>query len=370
MTVTDSTALERCAPHSTIGVVVVVLSGTSRAMTKRVGARLRIGKAPDNDLVLHDATVSRHHCEIFRRADGVLMVQDAGSRNGTRVGGARVREAELNVGTTLSVGGVDLVLKPSVEALEVLPSVHDHFGDVIGRSLAMRTLFGTLEYVAPSQAPVLLFGKSGSGKEVIARAIAKQSPRAKRAFVVVDCGAIAYNLLESELFGHVKGAFTGAHAARSGAFERADRGTVFLDEIGELPLDVQPKFLRILESGAFCKTGSNTSHRVDVRIIAATVRDLAKEVEAGRFREDLYFRLAVVPIRVPSLGERRDDIPLLVNHLLSGRAVSEDALAVLVSADWPGNVRELRNVLERACAIAGPTGRIELAHLGMQLAGY
>jgi len=364
----DSTEIER-APHasSNVGLVVVVLTGASKGVKKRLPAKLRVGKSPDNDLVLHDATVSRHHCEIERAPRGAVIVRDLGSRNGLRVGSAKVREAEIKVGTTLTIGGVDVVLQPAVESLDVLPSDHDRFGDALGASLAMRRVFGALEYIAPSDATVLLMGESGTGKDVLARSIVKKSRRAKKPLVVVDCAAMAMSLLDSELFGHVRGAYTGARAARAGAFERADGGTLFLDEIGELPIDVQPKFLRVLERGEIVPIGSNKTKTVDVRVVAATSRDLAREVAQGRFREDLYFRLAVMPVHVPPLRERREDIPALATHLAGGRALTPEALDVLVAREWPGNVRELRNVIERALALAGPDAPIALAHLGVRV---
>jgi DNA-binding NtrC family response regulator len=356
---------------SSVGFYAVVLSGNSKGTTKPVGERLRIGKATDNDLVLTDDTVSRHHCELLRASDGV-KVRDLDSTNGTKVHGARVTEAVVQAGTVLKVGEVEIVLRPAARNVEVLPSDKTWFGAAIGKSLAMRTIFGMLERIAATEATVLLEGETGTGKDVLARAIWTESARASGPFVVVDCGAVSYSLIESELFGHERGAFTGAVAARQGAFELADRGTVFLDEIGELPLDVQPKLLRVLETREFRRVGGNRPMKSDVRVLAATKRNLQREVNAGKFREDLYFRLAVVPITVPSLRSRREDIPMLVEHILKANSgsgagpaellhVSDETMQGLMAHDWPGNVRELRNVLDRAIYLARATGQTELS---------
>lgn len=349
--------------------VLAVLTGKARGTRKRLGARLRIGTASDNDLVLPDDTVSRHHCELIRQDDGVL-VRDLGSTNHTRIGQAVVREVLVEVGTTLSVGGVDVVLRAEPNGVAVPPSGSSRFGHALGPSLAMRTIFGVLEHIAPTDACVLLEGETGTGKDVLARSVHDLSPRREDPFVVVDCGAVSYNLLESELFGHERGAFTGAFAARQGAFELAGRGTLFLDEIGELPLDVQPKLLRVLESGDYRRVGSNRPQQNAARIVAATKRNLREEVARGKFREDLYFRLSVVPVTVPPLRQRREDIPALVEHFLdiarnkSAAArritVSRETLAALSAHDWPGNVRELRNVLDRAVYLATATGESDL----------
>jgi transcriptional regulator with GAF, ATPase, and Fis domain len=231
----------------------------------------------------------------------------------------------------------------------------------------MRTVFGVLERIAPTDATVLLEGETGVGKDVLARAICAESPRASKPFVVVDCGAVSYSLIESELFGHERGAFTGAVASRHGAFELADGGTVFLDEIGDLPLDVQPKLLRVLETRELRRVGGNRTIKIDVRVIAATKRNLKREVEGGKFREDLFFRLAVVPVLVPPLRARRDDVPALVEHILAasggagtGLTVSPDVIQSLAAHDWPGNVRELRNVLERSVYLAKAVGQTRL----------
>jgi DNA-binding NtrC family response regulator len=221
----------------------------------------------------------------------------------------------------------------------------------------MRRIFALLPRLAGSDATVLVEGPTGSGKELIARALHEDGPRAEGPLVVVDCSSIAPTLVESELFGHEKGSFTGAHALRVGAFEAASSGTVFLDEIGELPLDIQPKLLRVLEERAVKRVGAVKTTPVDVRLVAATNRDLRAEVNRGRFRADLYYRLAVVKLRVPPLRERREDIPLLVAHFyqqLVGQAPPAELVSALVENEWPGNVRELRGAVERAVLLGDP----------------
>jgi transcriptional regulator with GAF, ATPase, and Fis domain len=350
-------------PGGNSGITAVVLSGSAKGASRLIRDVLRIGKASDNDLVLADDTVSRHHCELSWARDGI-HVRDLGSTNGTKVQGARVTEAVASPGSVLKVGEVEIILRASVRSAEVLPSDKTRFGDALGKSLAMRTIFAVLERIAPTDATVLFEGETGTGKDVLARATWTQSTRASGPFVVVDCGAVSYSLLESELFGHERGAFTGAVAARQGAFELCDGGTLFLDEIGELPLDVQPKLLRALETREFRRVGGNRTLKTDVRVIVATKRNLEKEVQGGRFREDLYFRLAVVPITVAPLRSRREDIPLLVESMLAaaghGLSVSEDTMHALSAHDWPGNVRELRNVLDRAVYMARASGQTEL----------
>jgi transcriptional regulator with GAF, ATPase, and Fis domain len=360
------------ARESTVGIQVVVMSGNAKGTSRRIGERLRIGKAPDNDLVLADDTVSRHHCELTRAPDGV-HVRDLGSTNGTKVQGARVSEAIVQPGVVLKVGEIEIAVRPSVRSVEVMPSDKTWFGGAIGASLAMRSIFGILERIAPTDATVLLEGETGTGKDVLARAIWSESTRGQGPFVVVDCGAVSYSLLESELFGHERGAFTGAIASRQGAFELADAGTVFLDEIGELPLDVQPKLLRVLETREFRRVGGNRTIKTNVRVIAATKRNLQREVQGGKFREDLYFRLAVVPITVPPLRGRREDIPTLVEHILKagggGLSVGDETMQGLLAHDWPGNIRELRNVLDRAMYLARATGQMELTMVTLPASG-
>jgi transcriptional regulator with GAF, ATPase, and Fis domain len=346
------------------GLMAVVLSGAHKGLTKTLGGRMTIGKAPDNDLVLSDDTVSRHHCELLRAPDGI-HIRDLESTNGTRIDGTRVREAVVQPGSVLKVGEVEITFRPTGTKVEVMPSDKQQFGQALGGSLSMRTIFGVLERIAPTDATVLLEGETGTGKDVLARSIWSASQRASKPFIVVDCGAVSYSLIESELFGHERGAFTGAVAQRQGAFELADGGTVFLDEIGELPLDVQPKLLRVLETREFRRVGGNKPIHTNVRVIAATKRDLQREVQGGKFREDLYFRLAVVPVTVPPLRARREDIPLLVQAVLKAAGggdltISNETMSALTAHDWPGNVRELRNVLERAIYMAQATGTKDL----------
>ncbi|HWL84302.1 MAG TPA: sigma 54-interacting transcriptional regulator [Polyangiaceae bacterium] len=358
-------------PVGAVEVVVTVLSGTSKGMSLPLKGVLRVGKAPDNDLVLLDDTVSRHHCELSRTVAGVL-VRDLESTNGIVVSGARVQEGIFPPGTILRVGEVEIGLRPLPQRMDVLPSASQSFGGAIGHSVSMRTIFAVLERIAPTDATVLLEGETGTGKDVLARAICKESPRAGKPFMVVDCGAVTYSLIESELFGHERGAFTGAVSTRQGAFELADGGTVFLDEIGELPIDVQPKLLRVLETREFRRVGGSKTLAADVRVIAATKRNLEREVGAGKFREDLYFRLAVVPLTIPPLRLRRDDIPPLISHILSAAggsdlALPKESLDALLVHDWPGNVRELRNVLERAIYMVKPVGGTELSAITFPL---
>jgi DNA-binding NtrC family response regulator len=347
-----------------IGVSVVVLTGEQRGTSVPLKGALRIGKARENGLVLTDHTVSRHHCEIGRTVGG-FRVRDLGSTNGTLLEGVTVTDAIAPMGTVLRIGGVDVALRPEADLVELQPYDATEFEGVIGHSVAMRRIFRVLDGVAQTDATVLLQGETGTGKEVLARALVRRSRRPEP-YVVVDCSAVTPSLLSSELFGHERGAFTGAIAQRKGAFESAQGGTVFLDEIGELPLDVQPMLLRVLESREFRRVGGNQTLRADVRVVAATNRDLEREISAGKFREDLFFRLSVVPVRVPALRTRREDIPALVRHILgqvpggASLAPSARTMQWLVGHDWPGNVRELRNLLERATYLSSAANSTEL----------
>ncbi|HWU91404.1 MAG TPA: sigma 54-interacting transcriptional regulator [Kofleriaceae bacterium] len=348
---------------------LVVIKGAQRGTEFVIaGDVFRVGKAPDaNDLVLGDETVSRVHFEIMRDAKGYL-VRDLKSTNGTFLDGAEVKEAYLRAGSVIAAGSCELKFTPFEERIEILPSEKEQLGEMVGKSPAMREIFGLVERIAPTDATVLIEGETGTGKDMIARTLHQLSPRDAAPFIVVDCGAVAGTLIESELFGHEKGAFTGAIAARQGAFELASGGTVFLDELGELALDLQPKLLRVLEQRELRRVGGQKTIKVDLRVIAATRKDLRSEVEKGKFREDLYFRLNVVPITAPPLRERREDIPLLIDAMLgklapNGIELSDATRAALMAHDWPGNVRELRNVIERALALGADPGML-VAPLG------
>ena len=318
---------------------------------------IKVGQKEDNDLVINDKTVSRHHFEILKDKDGYLL-RDLGSTNGTFYEGSRIKEVFLQSGALIKAGATQIKFMPIEEKVQIVASDKEKFGDLWGRSIRMREIFGLLEKIAPTDATVIINGETGTGKELVARALHSHSHRAKGPFVVVDCGTIATNLIESELFGHEKGAFTGAVGRRPGAFEVANGGTVFLDEIGELPLDLQPKLLRVLESKEIRRIGNSETKKIDVRIVAATNRDLRSEVDKGKFREDLFFRLSVIQVKVPSLRERKEDIPLLAGRFLdkclaqmgqeAQKHLSDGAVQALQAHDWPGNVRELRNVIERA----------------------
>jgi two-component system response regulator GlrR len=316
-------------------------------------SELSIGTAPGNDLVLADPTVSRHHCTIAVTPRGYKL-RDLGSTNGTWLAGHLVETAYLKPGSTFRVGGITIRFDWLDDEVREELSLDDRFGDALGSSPAMRRIFAILAQVAPSDSTILLEGETGTGKGLLAELIHRRSQRAKQVFGVVDCGAIPSTLIETELFGHERGAFTGAHAQRVGALEAAQGGTLFLDEIGEVPLDLQPKLLRALEERTIKRVGGSKSIRLDVRVIAATNRDLREEVNQGRFRADLYYRLNVVRVRIPPLRERREDIRLLVDHYFRIYTDDENAtapaalVAALSQQRWPGNVRELRSAVERA----------------------
>ena len=333
-----------------------IVEGPARgAAWQSTGDRCAIGSHHRSDLIVDDPTVSRFHCEIAIDTDRV-RVRDLGSRNGTVLDGVEVRDAVLRAGSLLRLGRTVIRFELGTELNRLPLSAESSFGSLRGESPAMRAAFEMLARAAESDATVLLEGETGTGKSQAALSVHRRSARAEGPFVIVDCGAILGNLLESELFGHEKGAFTGATERRIGAFEEAAGGTLFLDEIGELPLDLQPKLLRALEAREVRRVGSNAHRAVDVRVIAATNRDLRADVNAGRFRADLYFRLAVVTIAMPPLRRRPEDLPALVEEILAQlRAPAEAAaplrapafLAQLRGAAWPGNVRELRNHIER-----------------------
>jgi DNA-binding NtrC family response regulator len=301
------------------------------------------------------------------REDGGWRVRDTGSLNGTKVDGVRIRDADLSLdGALLSLGDSVVRVRQAAAEREAFVPMLPAFGSLTGTSMAMRKLFAMLEKVAQSDINVLIEGESGTGKELVATEIVQRGTRADKPFVIVDCGAISPNLVESELFGHVRGSFTGADRDRIGAFEAADGGTVFLDEIGELPLELQPKLLRALEAREIRRVGETRARKVNVRVVSATNRNLEREVNKSRFREDLYFRLAVIQVHVPSLRERLDDLPILIRHFLQQlncpdeeRLFAPSVMAEMAKHDWPGNVRELRNYVERTVVLqtASPTSR-------------
>jgi transcriptional regulator with GAF, ATPase, and Fis domain len=327
------------------------------------GELCRIGSHESNDVCLEDAMVSRFHCNLVRSGAGWRLT-DSGSLNGTRVNGVSIRDADLPREAVLELGESLVRIREADSVTMAQVPVSPAFGDLVGTSVVMRRMFGLLERVAGSEANLLIQGESGSGKEAIAMEIVRRGPRADRPLVIVDCGAISPTLIESELFGHTRGAFTGAERERVGAFEEADGGTVLLDEVGELPLEMQPKLLRVIESGHVRRVGENRTRSVDVRVVAATNRRLEREVNHGRFREDLFFRLSVVTVRVPPLRERLEDIPVLLNLFLQRLGAGDrrdlftpEVMAEMARYDWPGNVRELRNYVERAVVLdeVGPT---------------
>jgi two-component system, NtrC family, response regulator GlrR len=340
---------------------VTVTEGPSAGTTwAQAAERCAIGSHPSNDLVIEDSTVSRFHCELAI-AGSAVRVRDLGSRNGTLLGSVQLTDAMVPGRTVLVLGNSEVRIDVADEHTQLAASERPSFGGMVGDSAVMREIFSQLERIAASDATVLVEGETGTGKEGVAEAIHDASPRADEPFVVIDCSAIPANLLESELFGHEPGAFTGANERRIGAFEQASGGTLFLDEVGELPLELQPKLLRALESREVRRVGGRELIRCDLRIVAATNRDLRAEVNRATFRADLYFRLAVVKIVLPPLRERASDIPLLVEHLLTKIGAAPDAvadllqpefLAALSAARWPGNVRELRNHLEQ-CVVFG-----------------
>ncbi|HEU5060190.1 MAG TPA: sigma 54-interacting transcriptional regulator [Kofleriaceae bacterium] len=336
------------------GGVVRALDGRSRGKSARIGDRpVLVGSGEEADLRLSDPKVSRRHVEIGLGRFG-FVVSDLGSRNGTLFEGSRVSQASLPPGAILRLGDTHVVLMAEADERRLPPSPRASFGRLVGGSPPMRQMYALLERAADSDATVLLLGETGTGKELAARALHDEGPRARAPYEIFDCGAVAGSLIASDLFGHVKGAFTGAAADRPGIFERAHGGTVFIDEVAELPLDLQPALLRVCDRGEVTRVGSTHRVRVDVRIIAATRRDIAAEVVAGRFREDLFYRLGVISVTLPPLRARRSDLPALCTAILRDLGMADPGpidgagLGFLAAYDWPGNVRELRNVLERA----------------------
>lgn len=302
------------------------------------------------ELTLKDPTVSRRHASL-ELLPGAVKVIDEGSRNGTHYLGARINEARVPIGGTVRVGKTTLRFS-SASVSAPAESPRDELKGLIGRAPSMRRMFATLERLGPTDATVLIQGETGVGKEAVARALHALSPRAAAPFVVFDCASPNRELVESELFGHVRGAFTGAVVDRDGAFARAGEGTLCLDALDDMPADLQPRLLRALEAREFSPVGSNQVRQVNARVLATSRRDLLAEVRAGRFREDLYYRVATAVVHVPALRERLEDIGFLSEHFareLRGMDVKigVQTLAVLQCYAWPGNVRELQGAIAR-----------------------
>jgi DNA-binding NtrC family response regulator len=349
-------------------VFVVSVPALQRGESFELGERpLRLGTGEDADIVLEDPYVSSSHAEL-RVEEGRCLIRDLESRNGVFIGGQKVTEAEVPPGSTVVLGQTGVVISSTRQrgASEGSAPSKGTANQLIGSSGKMQEVGRMIQRMAPHDAPVLIMGETGTGKEVVARLLATLGDRALHPFIPINCGGLARNLMESELFGHEKGAFTGAVNQKRGAFEEADGGTLFLDEVGELPLDMQPQLLRALENKEIRRVGSTKSFKVNVRLIAATNRALEKEVAEGRFREDLFHRLHVLTLTLPPLRERGSDINELITHFLKALVPGDEevemvgeALQKLRAYKWPGNIRELRNVLQRAVLLRRFPDRIE-----------
>jgi DNA-binding NtrC family response regulator len=340
---------------------LAVVAGPGSGLRRLIDAEeIRVGKSAANDLCLPDPAVSRFHCVVELTPRGV-MLRDLRSSNGTRVGGCWVESAYLAAEVPIQIGNSVMQLFVA-EVGEPLPSVVQAGPRVLGTSLAIQRVVSLLPRLAQAGASILLEGETGTGKSMMAELVHRMGPRANGRFSVVDCGALPPSLIESELFGHERGAFTGASERRIGVLEAAEGGTLFLDEIGELPLEVQPRLLRALEERTIRRVGSTKSVHLDVQIIAATNRDLREAVARGQFRADLYYRLDAVRLTMPPLRNRREDIPALVEHFCRRTRVEvppefvEQMKADFTARPWPGNVRELRNAVERAVLLEDLTG--------------
>jgi transcriptional regulator with GAF, ATPase, and Fis domain len=336
---------------ATLSVIEGPDAGLKRELTSR---GVRIGTSTDNSLVLTDGTVSRRHCEINLNSDGIRVV-DLGSTNGVMSGSQRIYDANITGTALLRLGCTQLLVTPVGNRNETKPGAErTSFGKVIGRSAKMLDLFGSLEQIARAEFSVLIEGETGTGKELVAESIHAASQRANGPFVVFDCSAVAASLAESEIFGHERGAFTGASTLRQGLFEQADGGTIFLDELGELPQALQPKLLRVLEKREVRRLGGSKTLPINVRVICATNRNLREEVKKGHFREDLFYRLAGAQVYVPPLRERLDDLPLLANQFLQASTsgatfgdIPQEVWEIFEAYRWPGNVREFKNAILR-----------------------
>ena len=353
----------RATVRGTRRVRLAVVEGPDAGTTlEPESASATVGTAADNSLVLRDRTVSRYHLELRWGPDGI-RVEDLGSLNGTLLGATRIERAVVPAGARLQMGDTLLEIADGALLEEAEHAAPAELPGMIGESEALRSIAREVSKLAPSGVSVLLHGETGTGKELLARAIHATSPRAHEPFEVVDCGSMPATLIAAELFGHERGAFTGADRERKGSFERAHGGTLFLDEVGELPVELQPVLLGAIERGRFRRVGGWREIEVDVRIVSATHRDLRSAVNDGSFRADLYYRIAGARVVVPPLRERPEDIPLLVNHFV--REITGDAnrtpfgfatMELLAAHHWSGNIRELRNVVEAALTI----GRLHL----------
>ncbi len=349
------------------GGLFLVISGPDRGETIRLqDSSVRFGSATECELRLSDKTVSRVH--LIAECDGnKTILRDNKSTNGTFFDGNRFSSVEIGFGDEVRLGRTVLKFLPDEQIVFPQPSEDMAFGQLVGGDTKMRQMFHLLADVAPTDATILIEGETGTGKELIAEEIHNHSDRKDGPFIVFDCGSVPSELIESALFGHLKGSFTGAVSDREGAFQAANGGTIFLDEIGEMALDLQPSLLRVLDKRAVRRVGSNTYEKIDVRVVAATNRDLRKEVAAKKFREDLYYRLAVIRVSVPPLRERGQDIEFLIKHFMrvfcpKGKKLHIDPADMkrLVRYNWPGNVRQLRNAMERASLLArGDSVRVD-----------
>jgi DNA-binding NtrC family response regulator len=356
---TDETLLQQRSGEQVISSIQVeVVDGPDRGKTATSTETLSVGTAKDNALVVADFTVSRYHLEVSVGPKGIV-VSDLGSTNGTYVGAVRIERAFVPPGTLVKLGGTTIRFDDAVRRTVPVDGSDHELAGMLARSPQMLRMFSDIERVAATPTSVLVVGESGTGKERVAEAIHARSPRANGPLVTIDCGALASTLLASELFGHERGAFTGADRIHVGAFERAAGGTVFLDEIGELPPADQVALLGVLERKRFRRVGGTAELELNARVIAATNRDLRTEVNAGRFRHDLYHRLAVVVLKLPPLRDRREDIPMLVEHFARELGADgpiesvfdEETLSRWGRHPWPGNIRELRNAVEAALVV-------------------
>jgi DNA-binding NtrC family response regulator len=356
-------------PRQTPPAYLLTLAGSGSASRWSIDADgVTVGSDATNDIVLNDPYVSAFHARLWLER-GRCLIRDLDSRNGVLVAGSEIREGEVPPGSQVQLGESVLCVHGRGRGSDVREDPLAAGGPLVGASEPMERLRDLIRRAAAASAPVLITGETGTGKEVVARIVAELTPTTGGPFITLNCGALSRNLSESELFGHERGAFTGAVARKEGAFEAADRGVLFLDEIGELPMELQPQLLRVIETGEVRRVGSTSSFSVQVRLIAATHRRLEHEVAVGRFREDLLHRLHVLVIDVPPLCDRAEDIPELTRHLLqriapAGRQIeiADGALDKLIAYDWPGNVRELGNALHRALFL-GATDRIESSHI-------